>query len=356
LVGYELVHGEVCQDAVRRFLERLRAAGIVPEEVITDASPLYPAVLRAVWPSAAHQLCLFHETRLVIDAVTQVIREVRADLPKAPPVQRAQGRFRKEPPPALPGADASDDRATRVALVHRLHREGSTQRAILRLTGHSRMTIRLWLREPVVASEAPAGAPVSPADTKTSVARASTPPTPPPIERPDTAAPADWRARPAPPPPPAPWQTWEQVQTAREDLRTYRFLLLRRPEHLSKDEQAQVDRLLALPGGDRLRQARHFLEEWSAIASDADGNRRTPDEAWERWQAWRQNAASRRLAPLRRVLERMDPVRAQRVLAFLQRPEGEATNNGAERGGRQFRHLQASCFKLRTDAAIDGAL
>ncbi len=247
-------------------------------------------------------------------------------------------------------------RATRVALVHRLHRAGYTQRAIMRLTGHSRMTIRQWLREPPVAPEEQAGEQVSPADTKAPVAKASTPLSPPPAERPDAAAPADWRTRPALPPPPAPWQTWEQVQAAREDLRTYRFLLLRRPEHLSEAEQAQVDRLLALPGGDRLRQARHFLEEWYAIAVDADGNRRTPDEARERWQAWRQTGAFRRLAPLRRVLERMDDERAQRVLAFLQRPEWEATNNGAERGGRQFRHLQASCFKLRTDAAIDGAL
>lgn len=117
-----------------------------------------------------------------------------------------------------------------------------------------------------------------------------------------------------------------------------------------------MDRLLELPSGDRLRHARQFLEEWYAIAVDADGQRRTPEEAAQRWQAWRQNAAYRPLAPLRRVLERLDEKRAEQVLAFLQRPEWEATNNGAERGGRQFRHLQASCFKLRTDAAIDGAL
>jgi hypothetical protein len=71
LVGYQLVHGAAQQADLTRFLERLRQAGIVPDEVITDASPLYPAVLRTVWPSAAHQLCLFHETRLVTDAVAQ---------------------------------------------------------------------------------------------------------------------------------------------------------------------------------------------------------------------------------------------------------------------------------------------
>jgi NADH-quinone oxidoreductase subunit I len=158
------------------------------------------------------------------------------------------------------------------------------------------------------------------------------------------------------PPPPAPWQSWDQVQAAKEALRTYRFLLLRRPEHLNEEEQAQLERLLGLPGGERLRQARRFLEEWYAIPTDEHGTRRTPEEAWERWHCWRQNAAYRQLAPLRRVLERMDGDRARQVLAFLQHPEWEATNNGAERGGRQFRHLQAACFKLRTEAAIDGSL
>jgi hypothetical protein len=83
LVGDQLVHGEVQQTDVARLLERLRDAGIAPDQVITDASPLYPTALRAVWPAAAHQLCLFHETRLVVDAVAQVIQDVRATLPKA---------------------------------------------------------------------------------------------------------------------------------------------------------------------------------------------------------------------------------------------------------------------------------
>src|SRR6266508_80247 len=41
LGGYQLVHGEVQQADVARFLERLRAAGIGPDQVVTDASPLY---------------------------------------------------------------------------------------------------------------------------------------------------------------------------------------------------------------------------------------------------------------------------------------------------------------------------
>jgi hypothetical protein len=64
----------------------------------------------------------------------------------------------------------------------------------------------------------------------------------------------------------------------------------------------------------------------------------------------------RALAPLRRLLDRMGEAKAARVLAFLQDERWEATNNGAERGARQFRHLQASCFRLRTSQAIEGVL
>jgi hypothetical protein len=56
LVGYQLVDGTVDGDTVAAFVRRLKEAGICPEEVITDGSTLYPAVLAEVWPTAAHQL------------------------------------------------------------------------------------------------------------------------------------------------------------------------------------------------------------------------------------------------------------------------------------------------------------
>jgi len=356
LVGYELVHGDVVQADVTRLLERLREAGITPNEVITDASPLYPSVLRAVWPTAVHQLCLFHETRHVVDAVTQVIQEVRAALPKAPPIQRPMGRFRKETPPMPDGDDNPYDRRTRVALVQRLHKDGYSQRAIARLTGHSRMTIPQWLAEPPITNAEEVGAQPSRVELPSDASAIPREPPRSAAEQPREIPAPGWHDRPAVPPPPAPWESWEQVHGAAEDLRTYRFLLLRRPEHLSDEERIQLERLLELPDGDRLRLARRFLEDWYAIPADADSNRRTPAAAREQWRIWREDTAYRQLASLRRVLDRMDDERAAHVLAFLQQPEWEATNNGAERSGRQFRHLQASCFKLRTDAAVDGAL
>jgi len=83
LIGYQLVHGNVSASTVESFLARLKVAGIAPDEVITDGSALYPAVLAKVWPVAAHQLCLFHETRRVTAAVLDVIQAVRKQLPSS---------------------------------------------------------------------------------------------------------------------------------------------------------------------------------------------------------------------------------------------------------------------------------
>jgi hypothetical protein len=40
LVGYELVHGRVERKDIEDFLSRLKRAGIEPDEIITDGSPL----------------------------------------------------------------------------------------------------------------------------------------------------------------------------------------------------------------------------------------------------------------------------------------------------------------------------
>jgi transposase-like protein len=87
LVGYQLIHGRVERKDVEKFLLRLRQAGVDPEEVITDGSPLYPGALKEVWPTAAHQLCLFHETRLVTGEIYKAMAALRKkSVPKPPPV------------------------------------------------------------------------------------------------------------------------------------------------------------------------------------------------------------------------------------------------------------------------------
>ena len=154
LIGYQLIHGDVDAAAVERFLQRLRDAGIHPDEVITDGSSLYPTVLTKIWPTAAHQLCLFHETRHVTRAVWEVIQAVRRTLPMPPakPGRRWGGRLQGSPPTDDP-TDPEHQRwqlrqATRqagIAQVHTLARQGLSHRAIARQLGIHRRTVKAWL-------------------------------------------------------------------------------------------------------------------------------------------------------------------------------------------------------------------
>ena len=153
-----------------------------------------------------------------------------------------------------------------------------------------------------------------------------------------------------------PWASWQEVQETREALRASRFLLLRRQEHLTADEQERLAGVLASPVGARLRVARAFLEEWYGLWRDERGERREWGEAWMRYQAWRTNAAYQALAPLRKVTALVDEPRFRQLSHFLRRPEWEATNNAVERTGRAFRHQQGPHYNLRASKSIEAAL
>jgi transposase-like protein len=78
-VGFALIDRND-QDHMRRFLGNLRAHGLSPQVVITDGSSLYPQLLAELWPTAQHQLCVFHVlqdlNRHVLDAVKRMRREL----------------------------------------------------------------------------------------------------------------------------------------------------------------------------------------------------------------------------------------------------------------------------------------
>src|SRR5262249_51813023 len=76
VLGYSLVTIND-QAHMRRFLLMLNYWGFEPEVVVTDGSPLYPAVLREVWPKAKHQLCVFHVLQDVTTKVLDGVRRLR---------------------------------------------------------------------------------------------------------------------------------------------------------------------------------------------------------------------------------------------------------------------------------------
>ena len=336
LVGYQLVDGTVDQAAVTAFLTHLKEVGIDPDEVITDGAAIYPQVLAEVWPKAAHQLCLFHETRRVTNAVLDVVKAVRKELPTPPSPARLRlgGRRRQIEPPAETTDVATErwrwrtaQREMAFARVHDLREKGVSIRAIARSVGLNRRTVIAWLKQEKPDSEVPPKLVEAP------------------VPVPETTM-----------PPPTPWKNWEEVRSIQENLRKDRFLLVRRREHLNTGEEDRLQALLESPIGADLRVARHFLTDWYAIWRDETGERRAAAEARENYETWQTNPEYRRLAPLRRVQQGVDLARFERLSQFLRDSLWEATNNGAERMGRTFRHRQRPHFNLRTTTAIDEAL
>ena len=336
LVGYQLVEGTVDQAVITTFLAHLKEVGIEPNEVITDGAAIYPPVLAQVWPWAAHQLCLFHEARRVTNAVLDVVKAVRKEIPTPPSPARLQlGGRRRQIEPDAEATDAATERwrwrtAQReiaFAQVHTLRKKGVSIRSIARTIGLNRRTVMAWLKQ----------------------------------EKPDLEVNGDLADVPVPipasnAPPPEPWKSWEEVRSVQEDLRDDRFLLVRRPEHLDVGEEVRLTALLESPIGTDLRLARNFLTDWYDIWRDEMGERRDVAGAKVRYETWQANPEFRRLAPLRRIQQSIDAARFERLSQFLSNPLWEATNNGAERMGRTFRHRQRTHFNLRTTTSIDEAL
>jgi len=399
LVGYQLIHGSVDGTDIETFLSHLKEVGIEPEQVITDGSSLYPTVLKQVWPQAAHQLCLFHETRHLTQAAMKVIQTIRKELPAPPPALETAhlGKLADHPP----SDDANDlatqrwywrqvQRRNRIILVHELAQQGMSQRAIARQTGHNRRTIKRWLQEPI--PPLPAGLPSQISEmaqltlpqqrrlrkqrlrqqvhdlaqeglSYSAIARqvgihrvtikkwlVQDPPSLA-LEEP---VPVPQKVESAPPP--DPWSSWAEVRQVREALRKHRFLFMRRPENLSPEEQAQLDTLLTSPVGPQLQVARSFLLDWYKLWTDDDGQRRSIDEAQGLYDAWRANSTYQQVPHLTRVLQKMTPTKFEYLSPFLAQDHWEATNNGVERAGRTFRHLQAPHFNLRQPQAIENLI
>src|SRR3954468_1476212 len=76
VIGYSLVTIND-QAHMRRFLLTLHYWGFEPKVVVSDGSNLYPAVLADVWPSAKHQLCVFHVLQDVTNKVLDGVRRLR---------------------------------------------------------------------------------------------------------------------------------------------------------------------------------------------------------------------------------------------------------------------------------------
>jgi hypothetical protein len=92
-VGFALVRRND-RDHLRRFLKNLKTGGLSPEVIVTDGSSLYPAVLAELWPSARHQLCVFHVLKDVNDLVVAGVRRLARGMARRGNAGRRRGRGR----------------------------------------------------------------------------------------------------------------------------------------------------------------------------------------------------------------------------------------------------------------------
>jgi lambda repressor-like predicted transcriptional regulator len=343
LVGYELIHGQVERKDVEDFLSRLKCAGIEPEEVVTDGSPLYPNSLKGVWPTAAHQLCLFHESRLVTAEIYKAREGLRKVVPKPPmtPSRRGLlGRPRKKcPSPEKLGAHRAA-----IARVLTLHEQGVSIRGIRRRTGHSRNTIKRWLRgeipKEIVQAELP---------TEWILEE---------ILGEGVASEQGEEEQPLIPEAPSPWSSWEEVRKVRNLLWDVRYVILRRPEQLTEKDREKLEFLFESPVGEEVRLLRGFLEEWYSLFfyDEQRRSRRTLEEAKERYDRLKDNPDYQKLEHLAGLQARLCEEHFLKISRFLEHEEWEATNNGVERTGRAFRHLQRSRYNFRKPVSIENAI
>lgn len=84
------------KEHMERFLRNLQRHGLQAKVVVTDGSPLYPAILAELWPKAEHQLCVFHVMQDLNKLILDAVRRLRTRLAR----QGRKGRRRQRGRPS----------------------------------------------------------------------------------------------------------------------------------------------------------------------------------------------------------------------------------------------------------------
>lgn len=112
VVGFALVSRND-QDHMRGFLKNLKNHDFQPKIVITDGSPLYPAVLQELWPKAQHQLCVFHLLKEINQDILDALRRLRKQaFPPRKSKKGKRGRPSKAKAKASARAKQQQERST----------------------------------------------------------------------------------------------------------------------------------------------------------------------------------------------------------------------------------------------------
>lgn len=240
-VAYQLCE-EMNGAVVTGFFQSLKDIGIVPEVLVTDASPLYPKALAAVWSKCRHQLCRFHWVKDITGEVLRGIRDYKNELPKV----------EKRSKPGRPSkGEAKQQKKAAVA------------------------------------------------------------------------------------------------QSARDEVRKGRFLLLTRPENLDDRQQERLAALVA--NHPTLAVIRAFMVDFYHLFADKP----RPKEAKRRWQALMANPAYQSCTHLAGALKAVsDEKKFDKVCLYLKYDNLNSTSNDVERDNRGFRRRQNAHYRLRDKKSI----
>lgn len=94
VLEHDPTHKDV-HDFLQEFKGQLDKRQRCVRGITTDGSPLYPKVLKELWPEVTHQLCEFHVLKEITKAVLHAVAKLRKEL-KAKISQPGRGRPKKD--------------------------------------------------------------------------------------------------------------------------------------------------------------------------------------------------------------------------------------------------------------------
>lgn len=105
-LAYRVLEHHPTQEDIRAFFSQFKACldarGLKIHGITTDGSPLYPAVIRDVFPGVRHQVCQFHVLQEITGAILHAVAKVRKQLkagqpalPRGRPSKARQAQTRK---------------------------------------------------------------------------------------------------------------------------------------------------------------------------------------------------------------------------------------------------------------------
>jgi hypothetical protein len=97
---FRVLDHDPTHDDVRAWLNELQGhlqqRRLSVHGITTDGSPLYPKVLKELWPDVPHQICEFHVlkeiTKAVLHALAKLRKELKAQIPAQPRGRPSKGR------------------------------------------------------------------------------------------------------------------------------------------------------------------------------------------------------------------------------------------------------------------------